>query len=282
MSRQPVSSSRLNPIGNARALHQINNSVRQLQFMETHSQTLLDTLNVRLEITYARAPIRGNTKGDVYRLKRDRCNPRGGERQLEQWIWAQWKCHDPSTKGRPFLDGVCPFIQTYQMPLQGSRRDTGWGKIDLVGATPGLLPVVIELKHGAGRDTPLRMLVEGLAYACAVRKAWNEGGLRAEWLQFVDKQRSQQPIEIVEVPIILLAPKDYWERAIGKPGKRTEGKVPERAWPVLVKLVARCKLHGFPIHFAQFEINDNTGQSALKISDVSVLELPGSGSSEMG
>jgi hypothetical protein len=272
------SPSRLKAIDDALALHEIIASVRQLSYMKQHSKALLDTLNVKLEITYARAPVGRQTKGQTYELQRgEKPDPSIRERLLEKLIWTGWRFQAVAEHGQPFLAGDCRFIQTYQMPLQGTRNDIRWGKIDLVGATPDALPVVIELKQEGATDTPLRMLVEGLAYACAVRKAWNEGGLRAEWAAAMKKNDLHQEPEkiLAKVPVILLAPVDFWKRAIGPPGKRTSGKVREDAWPVFLELVHQCGVHGFPIHFVQFEIETTDERGVTKVVNVSAVPLPG-------
>jgi hypothetical protein len=77
------------------------------------------------------------------------------------------------------------------------------------------------------------------------------------------------------VPVILLAPVDFWKRAIGSPGKRTSGKVREDAWPVFLEFVRQCEVHGFPIHFVQFEIETAGETGVTKVTNVSAVMLPG-------
>jgi hypothetical protein len=137
-----------------------------------------------------------------------------------------------------------------------TRRDKRWGKIDLVGVTSDASPVVIELKREDAKDTLLRMLVEGVAYACAVRKAWNEGGLRAKWSVAMKKHglHQEQKEILANVPVILLAPSGFWKRAIGSEGSSSNGKVQEDAWPPFMRLVQKCDDHGFPIYFLEVEL----------------------------
>jgi len=272
------SPSRLKAIDGALGLHEITASVRQLSYMKRHSKTLLDTLNVKLEITYCKAPVRRQEKGQSYELQRsEKADPAVGERLLEKRIWKGWNFQAVAKHKQPFLGEYCRFIQTYQMPLQGTRKDTRWGRIDLVGASPDSLPVVIELKQKSAKDTPLRMLVEGLAYACAVRKAWNEGGLRAEWAAAMKKHGlfHESAKTLAEVPVILLAPSDFWKRAIGSPGKGTNGKVQEDVWPIFMELVHKCNNHGFPIHFVQFEVETVDEPNIMKVVSVSEVHVPG-------
>lgn len=270
--------SRFKAIDGRLGLHQIAASVGQLSFMEQHSQALLDTLNVTLEITYARAPVGRQAKGQTYELQRKEGPvPLVRERLLEQLIWKGWNFQAFSLHEKPFFGDVCRFIRTFQMPLRGTMKDSSYGdKIDLVGVTPDNLPVVIELKAENATDTPLELLVEGLKYACAVRKAWNESVLRAEWADAMKKDGLlQKPAQILlKVPVILLAPSIFWQRKIGTSVKRSEGMVFENAWPIFHKLVHQCERHGFPIHFVQFEI-EHTGENGSTVSDFAAVRLPG-------
>lgn len=270
---------RLKPIGEALGLHEIIASVRQLSFMKQHCETLHGTLKATLEATYAKAPSGRQAKGQTYELQRnERPDPSVRERLLEKLIWMGWRYQAVAEHGQPFMGEVCRFIQTYQMPLQGTRNDARWGKIDLLGATPEALPAVIELKQEGATDTPLRMLAEAIAYGCSVRKAWNEGGLRAEWITAMRANGMDQepPPTLTAVPVILLAPAAFWNRAIGVPGKRTSGKVRDDAWPVFMDLACQCATHGFPVHFAQFDITTGTSPpGAFTVSNVAAVVLPG-------
>ncbi len=98
----------------------------------------------------------------------------------------------------------------YQTPLKARRADTGVGKIDLLGLIGNRLAVV-ELKRGSGRDTPLRALLEGLAY-CAIVES-NLDCIRQE-------VRDATGTAIVPSPpvLVLAAPESYWaywERVCG-------------------------------------------------------------------
>jgi hypothetical protein len=263
-------------------LHEMAALVKRLSCMQQYSKNLLDSLDDKLKITGKKAPVGRQSRGQTYKLQcGERRVPRVEERRLEQLLWMGWSFQAVAIHRQPFLGHVCRFIQTYQMPLQGTRRiDPGWGKIDLVGATTDALPVVIELKKESATDPPLRMLVEGLAYACAVRKAWAKGGLRAEWTAAMKMNGFYQelPTILPNVPLILIAPADFWKRKIGRKGVRSTEKVKEEAWPVFLELVQKCADHGFPIHFIQFQIGTTGEPSASTVSNVSLVRLPGAGS----
>lgn len=227
--------------------------------MKQHCEVLGSNLNVALELTYARAPVGRLAKGQTYELERgEKPDPYVRERLLEKRLWKAFGFQAFAAHGRPFSGNVCRFIQTYQMPLQGTRKDRRWGKIDLLGVTGDASPVVIELKQEGAKDTLLRMLVEGVAYACAIRKAWNEGTLRAQWtVAMKSNGMLQEHAEVLaKVPVLLLAPSDFWKRAIGSPGAHSNGKVREDAWPPFMHLVGKCADHGFPVYFLQFDPDD--------------------------
>jgi hypothetical protein len=262
------SRSRLTAINEALALHEILPSVRQLSYIGDHSRALLDTLAAKLEVTAAKAPAGRQGSGQTYELRRgDGPDPAVPERLLELRIWRAWRFDALAGRG-PFFGDVCRFVQTYQMPLQGKREDAGWGRIDLVGVTPDARPAVIELKHGGAPDTLLRALVEGLAYACALRKAWGRGRLRDEWASVMHE--NGLPLEpeavLTRVPVILLAPAEFWRRA--------GGKMREDAWPAFLELARRCGGHGYPVHFAQLD-EAAEGPGAGGVINVSAVRLPG-------
>lgn len=254
MTSNPPASRGCKPIDPALGLHEILESVRQRRYMKDHCEMLCKNLPAILEITHNAAPLRSRSKGPIYKLHREeKIDPLVEERLLEKRIWQAWNT-TTAASGGPFLDGVCHRIQTYQMPLKHERHDKRWGMIDLVGVTPAGLPVVIELKQDNASDTPLRALVEGLAYACAIKRAWNEKDfLREEWAAAMEKIGLHPPLKekLSTVPVILLAPSAYWERTIGSLEVPSAGKVPADAWQAFKTLVNACEDHGYPVHCAQ-------------------------------
>src|SRR5205823_5095594 len=105
------------PIDAQRGLHQIIASVRQLSYMKQHSQTLLDTLESKLQITYDKAPLRRKAEGQKYELQRlERRDPSVPERLLEKLIWQAWGYQHVQDNKTSLFGDVCHFIRTYQMP----------------------------------------------------------------------------------------------------------------------------------------------------------------------
>ena len=156
------------------------------------------------------------------------------------------------------------------MPLQRTRGDKSWGRVDLVGMSNDCLPVVFELKKGASAETPLRMIIEALAYAIAIRKSWNEGNFRDEWIEVVG---NKVPKTLLEIPVIGIAPTSYWKTKIGEPKKRTNGKVRDAAWKPFSKLCQMISDRGFPVSFWQFETGDEIDEM-ISIDSWSSVDIP--------
>jgi len=114
---------------------------------------------------------------------------------------ANKKFHLPDGRLIDFID--------YQTPLKAERGDKGVGKVDLFGIIDRKLPTVIELKIesvGVGKaDSPLRALLEGLAYCAIIER--NISTITKEAVINFDVQLSENPPTLV-----VLAPEEYWER----------------------------------------------------------------------
>lgn len=111
-------------------------------------------------------------------------------------------------------DGRSLSIIDYQTPLKARQTDKGVGKIDLFGVIDKTIPTVMELKihgqDGSKADTPLRALLEGLAY-CAI--------IEANLSDIKEEVRSQHHFELTQPrpDLIVLAPKPYWDYYLNKP-----------------------------------------------------------------
>lgn len=105
-------------------------------------------------------------------------------------------------------------IMDYQTPLKAKQSDRGIGKVDLFGVLDKTLPTVIELKiegqNGSYSDTPLRALLEGLAY-CAIVEA-NMSAITEEAVSTLGLSLlATRPI------LIVMAPEEYWRRYLKHP-----------------------------------------------------------------
>lgn len=215
-------------------------------------------------------------KDRTYCLNRlDEGTPNGCEAILERAIWKQWNSNAfIQNKGR-FHDALCRHVQTYQMPLKDKESDA-WGEVDLVGVSEDGLPVILELKQKNSQDTPLWMLAQGLAYAVAVQRAWNNGRLCNEWEEHVIplSESFHSTSKLSQIPVIGIAPHDYWEKKIGIKGKRSNGKVKESAWRQFKNLCDACSNRGFPVSFLQFTYSEAGPNRLPTIQDVSPVDLP--------
>ncbi len=102
-------------------------------------------------------------------------------------------------------------IIDYQMPLKARQDDRGVGKIDLFAIVDGTLPCVVELKVAGETtygDTPLRALLEGLAY-CAIVEA-NAADIASE-------RAEQHGLSASRPTLVVMAPDNYWAGYLNHP-----------------------------------------------------------------
>ena len=101
----------------------------------------------------------------------------------------------------------------YQFPLKARQSDQGIGKVDLFCAIEKSIPAVAELKvagkNGQLGDTPLKALLEGLAY-CAIIEANMETIAREAKDRFKINLKTEKP------DLIVMAPHDYWSNYLKK------------------------------------------------------------------
>jgi hypothetical protein len=198
---------------------------------EMHCNFLLQGENLKEIIEATRAPVRKSYRKELRRQQTKL--PAREEYRLERVLWLRWrpylqlntKKNSIEPKGA-FLNGVA-MIMTYQLPLFNMRAKDGWGAVDLVGiSTKTKLPVVIELKAGDSKESPLRMLLEAAAYGICLRKAWG-GKFCDDWNDALNKcnkgWKSEQ--EFNSCQLVCAAPDEYWNRWL-------EGadRLPANAW----------------------------------------------------
>ncbi len=101
----------------------------------------------------------------------------------------------------------------YQLPLKARQGDKGVGKVDLFCAIENSIPAVAELKvagkNGQLGDTPLKALLEGLAY-CAIVEANMETIAREAKARFKINLKPEKP------DLIVIAPHNYWSNYLKK------------------------------------------------------------------
>jgi len=225
-----------------------------LRHIEASCKDLRANLAAYIAATAAAAPARQND----FVLSRngafvsEQARQRGKqlpESDLERKLWTRWGRE--AAQGDDFLPQYCRYLQSYQVPLKATHQDKGWGKVDLVGVAPSLEPVIIELKAGAAADPLHQVIVEGVAYAIALRKMWQgSNSLRQEWAESLGVPVPSLPEELVTTNVICLAPEEYWARAFA--AERQSGRIPESARVELRGLIEDLLPQGFQVLLASF------------------------------
>jgi hypothetical protein len=192
----------------------------------------------------------------------------------DKWERAMYKKWGPA--GSDQFVPVCKRIQTYQYPLQERGKESRyWGKIDLLGIGADFLPVPIELKKRDAVESPLRMLVEVVAYGFAIRKVWPR--LKDHWdkaVRWFGVSPSQLPEKLDRVTLICVAPDEYWRRCLGLLAGTKRGAFPSQAWPPFWKLVDAFG-RWFDIHFVALDGSWDTDDMAglPTITGARILDL---------
>jgi hypothetical protein len=230
-------------------LHELGNAGEgfsfQLSFAKEQTEDILGNLHNLVKNTINKAPMREGT------FCLNRVTDPKLTHEEHKWERAMYKKWGP--KGSGEFVSMCKRIQTYQYPLQESRKDKYWGKIDLIGIGTDFLPVPVELKKREATESPLRMLVEVAAYGIAIRKVWPN--LREHWvkaLSWFEGSPSQFPPTLENVTLVCVAPNEYWRSCRGQPGMDS-GAFPFEAWTPFWKLVDALGKKGFDIHFVAIE-----------------------------
>ncbi len=217
---------------------------------------ICDHLDKYLSLTREAAQIRTNkllrSNGRISAAEmRDK-----GERLLEATVIAAW---GPETE-KTFLDALCPWLLTKQVPLAAARAARGWGKVDLFGMSPAGEPVIIELKAGRAADSPLRAIIEGVGYAVSIRNNHQEylGQLelptRLTWASIDSGQATK-------IWVVVMAPEGFWAKL--NRSKRSRGALPK-----LRSLAARLSNAGYPVRFSSVRGTPSTGLSDLRWWDI--------------
>ncbi len=249
-------------------LHELANSRKgrdsfrfQLAFAKEQTKDILSNLDNLVKNTINKAPERNKD----FCLDRMTNPPLTHEEdKWEREMYGKW-----GPTGSDEYVPVCNRIQAYQYPLQASRKDKYWGKIDLLGIGTDFLPVPNELKKHNSNESPLRMLVEVAAYGFAIRKVWPK--LRDHWVEAVrwfGGSPSEFPATLDKVTLVGVAPDEYWSSCLGLHA----GAFPSEAWPPFWKLVDALG-RWFDIHFVAVEGSWDDAAELPTITGARVVEL---------
>lgn len=262
---------RQNVLDKSMSLHVIKDRM-QLTFAEQHANFIADNLETLVDNTYRVAPVR--KANHPYPLRR---NIRGNltrsaeplEKHWEEAIFRRW------SKDGACLGSRVPFrrIVSYQVMLRESNDDVGWGELDLLGATAGNAPVAVELKIKPS-EYILRAIVEVLAYGVAIRKAWSgiDGcALRFQWAKVVGDIEN-----LVDMPLVVMAPSSYWEVVLRDSAKRTRFQTPDPVRHAIRRLLATMRRVNYPLTFVEVAEKPRKEKGGLPaVTNALVRELPG-------
>ncbi len=229
-----------------------------------HCVTTVDLIvqhfDLFLENTVLAAQLRSTDErgADPYRLaghvNTDFGSHSGEESKLERSLHAQW----PAAGVNHFWPTICVGFPAYQLPLFGRQKKNSWGYIDLVGVSPSGNPQVVELKIGSSDDSPFHLIVQGVAYAIALRHAWNRGEFRLHW-PVLDGMPSP-PTFLHAVDVIALCPSQYWVEA-----KKWMSSI-DGAVQKFHQLLEECRKFHFPVYLGSFDAEPQPESPFFKTS----------------
>jgi len=229
-------------------LHQMGKHF-QKTYIEQQCKELIKILDASFEITECNVPIRENK----FMLNVDESHgvekPRRWEYILERAIWRQFNKQSQSDE---FLPGKCSWIRSFQVPLRRIQSDPSKA-IDLLGVARDSFPVVIELKTDKSKESPLRALVEAVAYGIALRKNWNspeKSKFREEWNFGLPSDACPCPGKLKKITLICIAPSDYWSNW------KWESDSNLNIRKAMGDLILRLSQKGFNSYFAKFEYSE--------------------------
>lgn len=236
----------MNIIGPKISLHKAMDKI-QLRYMAEQANSISTNIESHIHATESSAPVRRNP----YKLDRPNKTFRAmkpsnpfQEKHWEEAIFQKWcEQEDGLSDDMPFRR-----IISYQVMLRDRNSgevNRGWGEVDLIGASADRSPVVVELKSKTS-EYLLRGIIEGLAYAIAIRKAWRDDQHRSIWNQRVGRDGDGP---ITSVPVVVAAPTYCWDCWIKCSQLRTAYQIPADALSAIAALCKEISGYGFPITF---------------------------------
>lgn len=233
-----------NQTRNIVGLHKLKDELTDKSMLGSDANFVRENWHAIRNSTEAEAPSR--TQGFYLgRIPTDEASVE--ERILAISIYERWNHEGMHTrKGR--LDRIV----AEQVPLFDNRDKGQWGHIDLLGVRKSS-PVVIELKrkpsasaNGVTKasETPLRMMLEGLAYAIALKKHESFWG---DWKQLMSTL-GLPSCENDNVSVICAAPASFWIDwlPVTEKGKNFQNDARKQ----LQKLIEEVRGDGFAVDFA--------------------------------
>ncbi|MCF8143902.1 MAG: hypothetical protein K9N21_08295 [Deltaproteobacteria bacterium] len=257
-----------NVLDKSMSLHDIKDMI-QLTFADQHADFIADNLEMLIDNTYCVAPVRKNEYTLVRRDRHDLTpSVPPAEKHWEETIFRKWE------KVEDGLDPAIPFrkVVSYQVMLRDTNENSGWGELDLLGATAEKIPVAIELKIKPS-EYLLRAIVEVLAYGVAIRKAWSgvDGcPLCSQWASVVGKIDN-----LVDLPLAVVAPASYWQVVLSDSPKRTGFQTPQPVRRSIKKLLEKMYSVNYPLTFVEVNAEQQLAESGLPvIINAAIKDMP--------
>ncbi|MFA7097269.1 MAG: hypothetical protein WC383_12430 [Gammaproteobacteria bacterium] len=249
-----------NVLDKSMSLHDIKDKM-QLRFAEQQADFIFNNLETLIDNTHRVAPVRrADHPYTLVRRGRRNLTPNVPplEKHWEEAIFRKWKEADDN------LDSRIPFrkVVSYQVMLRDTNKNSGWGELDLLGATAEKIPVAIELKNNP-REYLLRAIVEVLAYGVAIRKAWSgiDGcPLCSQWAGVVGKIDS-----LVDLPLAVVAPASYWQVVFSDSPKPIQFQTPRPVRQSIKKLLKKMCYVNYPLTFVEVNAEQQPGESGLPV-----------------
>lgn len=245
-------------------IHVLKDNLNKSHF-GLQSQTLCENDSLKLAIlaTSKAAPRRsrrGREEGDhVYQLNRGvsvSIDPTERERLWERAAFIRW-----STKKTSPLAPCWSQLVAFQVPLFVGAKKDGWGYIDLLGILNDGTVSVVELKKEPkttqsggteSSESPLRMVLESMAYAIAIREDWahfrKELVSRLEVLSVGKKLIDKIPVSLpAKIRLVGVAPAAYWLDWLPLTDKGHRVTAEDWAW--FLRLLNEVENAGYPTSF---------------------------------
>lgn len=172
----------------------------------------------------------------------------GTERWLEAELYKLFNISNADETNCGLWRGIC----SRQVPLYNMASKSGWGEIDLLAVGNSGNPTVVELKLSKDRNAepPQRPLIEGAAYAVALKTTWSS--FWPEWdavLSGIDLD-GQEVNMAQNVDVVLLAPNSYWDHWL----QQRQYQEAQASYRMLVSLFAN---EGIIIRFGGIVMSQN-------------------------
>jgi hypothetical protein len=255
---------RYNPF--LKPLHLCNSNDFTTEHYIAQTEFLIEHLDEIVERTKALVP--GRAHGFKLQRKNETSLSKSESRDERHLEYALYDLHKhPKVFDAGQTLPKITHIPYYQFPLRANKEarernkkpktiNKGWGLVDLLGCAYGThMPAVIELKISKKQpETPLRMIVEGMAYGIAIREMWNQENneeFRKAWGDKLGSGHDCGSKDIEAIDIIGLAPEPYWSNWESRAAVHIEG---ETTWnSVTSKLISKAKDSKLCIKLVSFD-----------------------------